>query len=329
MDEWANPMVVSALWSSRDGTMDRNDHESLLKGGGQPPTLDSALALKRWDPWVRINLGVTELTRRIDYQAIAPDTFAVLNRSDAKNLVKMKRPGITFFEKQLPFVQSWAELRDERALEILAQIDNQFAFIASVTGLNVSRKRWTMEWLTVVIQFAIAVESRIKHAFACYRPVDLSPQVQPIITTPGHSSYPMGHAAQAFATMVALCGLLKIKSGSKIYTQLYRQARRISVNRTVAGVHFPIDAAAGQALGYSLGEFVLCASSVKDGTVNPKCFDRTFVPVGNGDDAANDYLGEGPEDPHGCTTGTSPLVVTTSDILEELAALARDEWDLP
>ena len=124
-------------------------------------------------------------------------------------LAKLTRPNEPFFIDQLGFVQSWAELRDERAAEILAQIDNQFAFIAAATGLNVARKKYTMEWLMVAVQFTIEVELMFKHAFACYRPVEFSPQVQPIITTPGHGTYPMGHAAQAFATIVALSGLLR------------------------------------------------------------------------------------------------------------------------
>lgn len=324
MDEWANPLFASALLSSRDGTFDRDKHASFLKNGGAPPTLDSADALVRWDPWVRINLGVTELTSKLDYTASAPDTYTVSCRDGNQDLVEMKRPGLAFFVKQLPFVQSWAELRDERALEILAQIDNQFAFIAAVSGLNVARKKWTMEWLSIAIQFTIAVESKFKHAFACYRPVDLSPQVQPIITTPGHSTYPMGHAAQAFATVVALCGLLKIKKTDTAYKQLYLQARRISVNRTVAGVHFPIDAPAGQALGFSLGEFFLFASGITTGN----CFDRTFVPTGAGDDAKNDYLGDGSENPFGCTTGSTSVTVNKSLYLEKVAELAAAEWDL-
>ncbi len=43
--------------------------------------------------------------------------------------------------------------------------------------------------------------------------------------------------------------------GSRLAPQLQRLAARTSINRTVAGVHFPVDSAAGQALGQSLGEY--------------------------------------------------------------------------
>ena len=34
-----------------------------------------------------------------------------------------------------------------------------------------------------------------------------------------------------------------------------RQAERVAINRQVAGVHFPVDSAAGQLLGLTLGEY--------------------------------------------------------------------------
>jgi hypothetical protein len=325
MDGWANPLVASALLSSRDGIMDRDKHKSFVKGNGAPPALNGAKELIRWDPWVRVNLGVTEMTGRVAYKPNGSDSFVAVLREGNKDLVELKRPDLPFFVAQLKHVQSWAELRDERALEVLAQIDNQYAFIAAVTGLNVSRMPWTIEWLTIGIQFTVAVEMVFKHALGCFRPVHLSPQVQPIITTPGHGTYPMGHAAQAFVTIVALRGLLGLAETHETYQQLYRQARRISVNRTVAGTHFPIDAAAGQVLGLSLGELFVRAS----GLSKPDCFDRKFVPAGSGDATVNDYLGDGTVGPaEGCTTGTTALTVTPSDFLKELVRLAKPEWSL-
>jgi hypothetical protein len=43
----------------------------------------------------------------------------------------------------------------------------------------------------------------------------------------------------------------------KLGEQLMRQAARIAVNRTVAGVHFPVDTAAGQVLGLSLARYFI------------------------------------------------------------------------
>jgi hypothetical protein len=34
-----------------------------------------------------------------------------------------------------------------------------------------------------------------------------------------------------------------------------RQAARVAINRTVAGLHFPVDSAAGQLLGLTLGDY--------------------------------------------------------------------------
>jgi membrane-associated phospholipid phosphatase len=248
-------------------------------------------------------------------------------------LVELTRPSTaSFFKKQLGFVQSWAELRDERSAEILTQIDNQLPFIAAATGLNISRKKYTTEWLMVAVQFTIEVELMFKHAFACYRPVEFSPQVQPIISTPGHGTYPMGHCAQAFATVTALSGLLGIHpsmptapSPNPAFTQLRLQARRFSVNRVVAGVHFPIDASAGQMLGLTLGEVFL----QRCGITGVQCFKRTFTPTGAGDDPSNDYLGDGPDVPSGGTSGGTAITgITSSSYLERLTELAQEEWDL-
>ena len=78
-----------------------------------------------------------------------------------------------------------------------------------------------------------------------------------MVTTPGHGALPSGHATQAYAAAYVLEKLLAMDSTTHAeeILQLQRQAARISTNRVVAGVHFPIDNIAGRSLGQALGEY--------------------------------------------------------------------------
>jgi hypothetical protein len=110
----------------------------------------------------------------------------------------------------------------------------------------------------VALQLAIFVEMRFKHELACWRPVNYSPDVQPMITTPGHGSLPMGHAAQAYMTAMILESLADPNGQSPgLSAMLYQQAFRMSFNRIVAGVHFPVDLPPGAILGIALGQYFL------------------------------------------------------------------------
>jgi hypothetical protein len=111
----------------------------------------------------------------------------------------------------------------------------------------------------MTLQFCVYVEMRFKHALACYRPVEFNAQVQPMITTPGHGTFPMGHATQAYAVAHVLKALLKLDPTKArhlgVIDQFERQAARIATNRVIAGVHFPVDSMAGRMLGEALGEY--------------------------------------------------------------------------
>jgi hypothetical protein len=115
------------------------------------------------------------------------------------------------------------------------------------------------------------VVQRFKHSFCVHRPNEYSAQIQPIIQTPGHGSLPSGHATEAFAVAGLLVSLLNAKVGLAappgLIQQLMAQAARIAINRTVAGVHFPVDSLAGQFLGLGIAEyfFARCQPSVAAG----------------------------------------------------------------
>ena len=178
-------------------------------------------------------------------------------------------------------VLSWAELRDERATEIMAQIDPTYAFWSSIVYLHPDRTKRTFELINMVLQFCVYVEMRFKHALACWRPVEYNAQVQPMITTPGHGAFPSGHATQVHAVAYVLKKLLNnLDPGyPMVIEQLDRQAARIATNRVVAGVHFPVDSMAGRMLGVALGEYFVgrCAGAqTMSRTFNAGSDDRHF-----------------------------------------------------
>jgi hypothetical protein len=179
--------------------------------------------------------------------------------ADNVTVFELARPSTLFFQRQTRLVQAWGELRLERAPEILSQIDNQFAFVASVTGLHSERHRWTTELLANAIQFTVLTEMQFKHQLACWRPFQYSDQVQPMLTTPGHGAFPSGHSTQAFMLARLLVGILDLNTRApSMAEQLYRQAARIATNRVVAGLHFPADSVAGRMLGHTIAEYILC-----------------------------------------------------------------------
>jgi hypothetical protein len=167
-------------------------------------------------------------------------------------LFQMERPSLDLFKDELTDVMSMADLRIERAEEILAQIDHQWAFWSALLPLRADLKPRTLEVLQSVIWLCVSVEMRFKQVLGVRRPQEFSPQVQPVITTPGHGSFPMGHATQAYAVAETLRRLLGLTLTDSLAVQLERQAHRIAINRIVAGVHFPVDLVAGMMLGKSL-----------------------------------------------------------------------------
>ena len=108
--------------------------------------------------------------------------------------------------------------------------------------------------------------------------------------------------------------------------QLQRLAARIAINRTIAGVHFPVDSAAGRVLGHTLGSYFIhrCRGT---GSYNERLFDGTQFQDASGD--AIDF-----EHKVDLNNGTynqlvEPHTLTGhSDILKTMWKLARKEWGL-
>jgi hypothetical protein len=164
---------------------------------------------------------------------------------------------------------------------------------------------------------------RFKHAFACPRPVELSAQIQPMIPTPGHASWPSGHATEAYMVATMLRELLPPDEVG--HEQLQRLAARIAVNRTVAGLHYPVDSAVGRLLGTALGDFFV--ARCRGGTVHERGFDGPRFHNGAGH--AIDFdprvpLDGGPDGYY--QLKPAPGRVAASALMKVLWQQARAEW---
>ena len=207
----------------------------------------------------------------------------------------------------------------------MAQIDPQYAFWSSIIYMHPDRTRRTFELVNMVLQFCVYVEMRLKHDLACWRPVEYNAQVQPMITTPGHGSFPSGHATQAYAVAHVLTSLLELTRPHTVIEQLERQAARIATNRVVAGVHFPVDSIAGRMLGVALGEFFVGRCAGNKTTMGRKFIaagidgarDTDFNPFSNSQDLTGSAF-------YSEAAGAN---IDQSNLLKHVWEAAEDEWN--
>jgi len=271
-----SPLMTDAMIKCRDGIVGAWAGAPETLPAVPETNLDDPAQLWHWEPWCRAAVFDTELTSRLrfsitripggrDPQGLTlwdvgggEPTTAGEFKVKANEIASMVRPSRKTFRQQMRYLDVWADLREDRATEILAQIGSQAPFWSTIVRLHPTRTPKTFELLDLATRFAIAVEMRFKHTLACTRPMEYSAQVQPMIQTPGHGSLPSGHSTQAYTIAGVLAALVEPHLDDPVIRrQLNDQAARIAINRTVAGVHFPVDTAAGHLLGTTLAEYLV------------------------------------------------------------------------
>jgi hypothetical protein len=168
-----------------------------------------------------------------------------------------------------------------------------------------------------------------KHHLACRRPGDLGARVLPMLPTPDHGSFPSGHATEAFAVATVLSGLVRSEVGSKhfpagekLVALLHKQAERIAVNRTIAGVHFPVDSWAGAALGVAVGQIILA----KSGEPSAKPVGYEYDAKAESDFLLADFLVAATANGHGLTARPGAIAVDISPVFQWLWNEAKAEF---
>ena len=143
-----------------------------------------------------------------------------------------------------------------------------------------------MVLLDAVQTIAFQVATQMKDHFRMPRPDMMVGDLAPVIRTPAHSSFPSGHATEAFAAAAILGAFFPTNA-----PLLRQMATRIAVNRGFAGVHFPVDHHAGAMMGDLIANEVLrrLYGAAAVATVAPIAFEAINVPAAGRGASIEDY----------------------------------------
>lgn len=326
-------IVSDALAAARDGTIGYWD---LDKDPRKPPSAAILEDIEEFEyllPETRALLFDTALLRGVTVQEAVEDGKAIGGTLliDGNPILVIERPGLKVFQEQLKHIRTYADLRSDRMVEIQVQIDDILSFFGAIHYLDPEFRNYTLELLESVVRFCISVEMQIKHYCRSARPIHYSPKVQPLIQTPDHSTFPSGHSTEAFAVAATLYRLAHDGPFSqglvpKAPDPVFRMAERIAANRVVAGVHFPIDSAAGALLGLTIADHVasLGMGAVLDAVVPARTFKAveevtTKTQFAQGEDFSLPWLAQ-------AQPKQSPGTATPSAEFQALWRKANAEW---
>lgn len=134
--------------------------------------------------------------------------------------------------------------RSNRLAEIYLQQTDIISFLGQPVGIGNSTHRRMMQMLDAVWAVAFRITVPVKLLYSTRRPIEIAPDLAPVIQTPAHSSFPAGHAIEAFALGMTLARYFPYADG-----MLHRAAGQVAMHRVYAGVHFPLDVEWGNLFG--------------------------------------------------------------------------------
>ncbi|WP_374634504.1 phosphatase PAP2 family protein [Paracoccus sp. (in: a-proteobacteria)] len=336
MREVSQVLVSQALNIAREGIIDAGAPKTATP---RPQPLSPAKRLRRLEYDFAQMILLSDMLDSLTVvpppkdKALPEIIVKARNGTTETDLFRLNTPSTADFSKELQLVMGYATLRPERLPEITVQTGDLISFYATILPIQPARARMIHYLLDLAMNLSTAIVQRIKLGFDVPRPDTLSDQVQPMLPTPLHASYPSGHATQAFAVAMLLTLLSKPRErpgNVEPDSQLFRMATRIAVNRSVAGVHFPSDSAAGALLGITLARWI----AVRAGAMPEGCPSMIFDAPLWGDEApdkSRDFylarLCEVMPGTSGCLKyARKPVKVPASDLLEGVWKMASDEW---
>lgn len=320
----ANGLIAQALNSHRSAVFRGSDSLARTQTRGKKPTT----VLWQWASSVRVNAVARQVLGNLRFAHgkfwLVPDMDEGGIQGAASKVLELKSPGAAKLKSQLDLVLDAADERPDRMAEILVQSSTLWPFWTAITHVVPGQAPRTAELMAVAQAVASHIGRQFKHHLAVPRPTDLSPSVQPCLTTPGHGAMPSGHAIAAFVASRLLNTLLNKSVSGGVHTvgiALDRTARRIAANRVVAGLHFPLDNNAGWCVAESTFEILSMMAGHVSVAPASRVFDADITAVSglpNDDLALND-------DAVGSTTQASQAAVVGSLLLTQLWEAAQAE----
>jgi undecaprenyl-diphosphatase len=87
----------------------------------------------------------------------------------------------------------------------------------------------------------------LRRLFDRDRPPAANPDPEPLVRVPGDAAFPSGHASTSFACAAVLAWLTPLRP-----EPLFLVAAFVAFSRVYVGVHYPLDAVGGAALGLAV-----------------------------------------------------------------------------
>jgi membrane-associated phospholipid phosphatase len=281
--------------------------------------------MELWADWVRSSIYLTDFLRDLDWRVDRTPDVVSVNYGDHA-FAKFYRPAMETFRAQLRFMRAYLDQRPDRAAEVMTQLGFPTPYFAMVLGLQ-TFNRYTFELIGITQVLASHVAMVAKHHLACRRPVSIGAKVMPMIPTPAHGSFPSAHATEAYAVAEVLRALVDkhrrhYADFEKRQALLSKLAERIAVNRTVAGMHYPIDTWAGAILGRAIGQIILA----KCGHERRRVHAYSYKADGERDFYDHEFARR--ENPDYGVKKTGDFSVTSSPVFAWLWDKAGKEFDL-
>jgi membrane-associated phospholipid phosphatase len=204
----------------------------------------STLAYRRLNDRHRDHLIVTALGEGLGVAAAGTDRAALKAGGNVIWTTGIDRGALAFWQAEVDMLRAMKWHRTDRLSEIVVQTEDTLSFFGQVMPQLLTGHAHVLILLDAVHDLCFRLAAEMKDILRLPRPDVLAADVAPCIATPAHGAMPSGHGTEAFAAAAVLGILFPDRR-----EDFRRVAGRIAMNRSFAGVHYPVDHHVGAILG--------------------------------------------------------------------------------